>query len=204
MSAAHGGQVVLSPETAELLPRLGLADDSAIIGSKTSTAPTGSTSSDRPDLRVPSAQVAVSLGPARPRTPFLGRETDSPRLSRRLLDPDTRLLTLTGPGGTGKTRLAIEAATSRSASPTASPGSRSRPFATLCSSFRRSRGAGDSRTPGPVSRRRDRRCASRQAGRSSSSTTPSTSSRTLRATSQGCAHHVPRSDSSSPAANASS
>jgi predicted ATPase/DNA-binding SARP family transcriptional activator len=43
-------------------------------------------------------------------TPFVGRETELGEISRRLADPDCRLLTLVGPGGIGKTRLAIQAA----------------------------------------------------------------------------------------------
>ena len=39
-------------------------------------------------------------------TPLLGRERDVARARRRLLDPDVRLLTLSGPPGVGKTRLA--------------------------------------------------------------------------------------------------
>ncbi len=45
-----------------------------------------------------------------PATPFLGREQELAEVTQRLLDPDTRLLTLTGPGGTGKTRLGLQAA----------------------------------------------------------------------------------------------
>ncbi len=43
-------------------------------------------------------------------TPFLGREADVARVAERLRDPGVRLLTLTGPGGTGKTRLGLQAA----------------------------------------------------------------------------------------------
>ncbi|MGE5141134.1 MAG: AfsR/SARP family transcriptional regulator, partial [Rudaea sp.] len=44
-------------------------------------------------------------------TPFLGREKELGELARLLLAPECRLLTLVGPGGIGKTRLALEAAT---------------------------------------------------------------------------------------------
>ncbi|NTU86313.1 MAG: AAA family ATPase, partial [Chloroflexales bacterium] len=45
-----------------------------------------------------------------PATPFVGREAELAQIDRLLRDPASRLLTLLGPGGIGKTRLAIEAA----------------------------------------------------------------------------------------------
>lgn len=42
-----------------------------------------------------------------PLMPFVGRAEELRRYTAALLDPSTRLLTLTGPGGVGKTRLAI-------------------------------------------------------------------------------------------------
>lgn len=44
-------------------------------------------------------------------TPLIGREREVEQLNQLLCDPQCRLLTLVGPGGIGKTRLAIEAAT---------------------------------------------------------------------------------------------
>ncbi|MBI3970509.1 MAG: tetratricopeptide repeat protein [Chloroflexi bacterium] len=43
-------------------------------------------------------------------TVFIGRAREVEAVRRRLLAPDMRLLTLTGPGGTGKTRLGLQAA----------------------------------------------------------------------------------------------
>jgi DNA-binding SARP family transcriptional activator/predicted ATPase len=43
-----------------------------------------------------------------PTTSFVGRETELAQLSELLHDPGCRLLTLIGPGGIGKTRLALE------------------------------------------------------------------------------------------------
>ncbi|WP_344948400.1 ATP-binding protein [Sphaerisporangium flaviroseum] len=46
----------------------------------------------------------------RPLTELIGRDAEIERVSARLRDPRVRLLTLTGPGGAGKTRLAIAVA----------------------------------------------------------------------------------------------
>jgi predicted ATPase/class 3 adenylate cyclase len=43
-------------------------------------------------------------------TAFIGREREVEEVVKLLLRPDVRLLTLTGPGGMGKTRLALQAA----------------------------------------------------------------------------------------------
>jgi len=45
-----------------------------------------------------------------PVTPLIGREREMGDLCSRLRSPDTRLLTLIGPAGVGKTRLALQAA----------------------------------------------------------------------------------------------
>jgi predicted ATPase/serine/threonine protein kinase len=44
------------------------------------------------------------------RTPLVGRAVETAAVTATLLKPDVRLMTLSGPGGTGKTRLAIQVA----------------------------------------------------------------------------------------------
>jgi len=48
-------------------------------------------------------------------TPFVGREEELAAIAQRLANPSCRLLTIVGPGGIGKTRLAIQAATEAAA-----------------------------------------------------------------------------------------
>ena len=62
-----------------------------------------------PPLRSPDAAPFLSLPPTL--TPLIGRDEERTEIARRLAV--CRLLTLTGPGGTGKTRLAIQAAHDR-------------------------------------------------------------------------------------------
>ena len=57
-------------------------------------------------IRDPHRPQALPL----PLTTFIGREREIATIAAMIRNPDLRLLTLTGPGGVGKTRLAIEVA----------------------------------------------------------------------------------------------
>jgi predicted ATPase/DNA-binding SARP family transcriptional activator len=64
-------------------------------------------------LAEPSSKPAPEARPAssglpRPLTRLVGRETELKALAGLMADPDVRLLTVTGPGGVGKTRLLLE------------------------------------------------------------------------------------------------
>ena len=63
--------------------------------------------SDFPPLRTPDAKLTNLPAPP---TTFIGRERELAAVTALLRRDDVRLVTLTGPGGTGKTRLCIEAA----------------------------------------------------------------------------------------------
>ena len=66
-----------------------------------------------PELDAPAAAPPPRLDGLPPAsTPIVGRSLELAAVSALLERPDTRLVTLTGPGGTGKTRLALEAARS--------------------------------------------------------------------------------------------
>lgn len=56
----------------------------------------------------------VSYGLPLASTRFIGREAELAQIEDYLVDPNCRLLTLIGPGGVGKTRLAYQAAASKS------------------------------------------------------------------------------------------
>lgn len=61
-------------------------------------------SGDQPFLALPQHNLPTTF------TPLIGREDELAGLAHRLRRDDVRLLTLTGPAGVGKTRLALEAA----------------------------------------------------------------------------------------------
>jgi predicted ATPase/class 3 adenylate cyclase len=106
-ACGHGGQVLVSSTAATLVNGDGLVD----LGEHRLK-----------DLSAPERiyQLGVDEFPPLkslyrtnlpiPATPFLGRETELGEVCDLLTRDDVRLLTLTGAGGTGKTRLALQSA----------------------------------------------------------------------------------------------
>jgi predicted ATPase/class 3 adenylate cyclase len=106
-AAGHGGQVLVSSATAQLL---GAADlrDLGLHRLKDLTALERIHQADR-DEHPPLKTLHQTNLPV-PATPFLGREAELTELAALIARQGVRLVTLTGPGGTGKTRLALQAA----------------------------------------------------------------------------------------------
>ncbi|HKU27110.1 MAG TPA: tetratricopeptide repeat protein [Candidatus Sulfotelmatobacter sp.] len=63
-----------------------------------------------PDASPEERRIALDHSLPIARTPLIGREEELEAIERLLTDPALRLLTLTGSGGSGKTRLAVEVA----------------------------------------------------------------------------------------------
>jgi predicted ATPase/class 3 adenylate cyclase len=104
--AAHGGQIVLSETTRGLIGDITLRD----LGEHRLKDLTGAErlfqlgDGDFPPLRTLDATNLPVVS-----TPLVGREQELEELVA-MLSNGTRLLTLTGPGGTGKTRVALQVA----------------------------------------------------------------------------------------------
>jgi predicted ATPase/class 3 adenylate cyclase len=118
LSAGHGGQVLLSLSTQELvrdqlplgagLRDLGVRRLKDLFGPEhvfQLTAP--GLPSSFPPLKT--LDVRLNNLPIQP-TPLIGREREVAEIADLLRHGDVRLLTLTGTGGTGKTRLALQSA----------------------------------------------------------------------------------------------
>ena len=106
-SAAHGGQVVVSASTAALAAS-GELKDLGHHRLKDLSAPERIYQLGAGDF--PPLKSLYRTNLPVPATPFLGRERELAEVATLLSSAAARLITLTGPGGTGKTRLAMQAA----------------------------------------------------------------------------------------------
>jgi len=118
LSSGHGGQVLLSLSTQELvrdqLPLGAGLRDLGVRRLKDVLGPEHIFQLTDPELPAsfpPLNTLDVRLNnlPIQP-TPLLGREREVAEIADLLRREDVRLLTLTGTGGTGKTRLALQSA----------------------------------------------------------------------------------------------
>jgi predicted ATPase len=106
-AAGHGWQVLVSTATAALVDRNGLRD----LGEhrlRDLSAPERIYQLGDGDF--PPLKTLYRTNLPIPATPFLGREHELADVRTLLARDDARLLTLTGAGGSGKTRLALHAA----------------------------------------------------------------------------------------------
>ena len=105
-AAGHGGQVLLSQATADLAG----ADvrDLGLHRLKDLSAPERLFQLGTEDF--PPLKTLHETNLPVPATPFLGREREIEEIAALLRRRDVRLVTLTGPGGSGKTRLSLQAA----------------------------------------------------------------------------------------------
>ena len=115
MSAGWGGQILLTPELLDAaeLPQDSHTEDLGFHMLKDLSEPVRIFNLRHPELKLRTFPVLKTLS-ARPNnlprqdTPFVGRRNDLDLLAKTLLDSPERLLTLLGPGGMGKTRLAAQ------------------------------------------------------------------------------------------------
>jgi predicted ATPase/class 3 adenylate cyclase len=120
MSAGHGGQTLISQETEQLLftdmpASVSLLDlgehrlKDLIHSEHIYQVNKANLPSDFPALKtldVRSNNLPTQL------TPFIGREHEITSVMDLICNPEVRLVTLTGSGGTGKTRLSVQVASS--------------------------------------------------------------------------------------------
>src|SRR6266536_4912296 len=108
MAAAHGGQVVVSQTTRDLLDT---ADGLRDLGEHRLKDLSGAVRLYQlGDDEFPPLRSLYRTNLPVPATAFVGRERELAEVVSLLRREGVRLATLTGPGGTGKTRLALQAA----------------------------------------------------------------------------------------------
>ena len=118
-ATAHGGQVVMSTVTWELahsgMPAELSVRDLGFHRLKDIDGPEHIYQLAGPGLAEyfpPLKSLGAATNLPVPVTPLVGRDSDLEQLRALICQPGMRLVTLTGPGGVGKTRLAIDAAAS--------------------------------------------------------------------------------------------
>ena len=105
-ASGHGGQVLLSKSARELVEGLSVTD----LGEHRLKDIEGAVAIHQlGEKTFPPLKTISNTNLPRPASSFIGRERERDEVVRELRD-GARLLTLTGPGGSGKTRLALEAA----------------------------------------------------------------------------------------------